>query len=332
MPQFVSNTTRSARLYYAGLLSFTSVSSQVREAALGPCKKYDIDASALCFYLSHWIAKLEDKSLIEKTALYKYVQNKSFYREKWAKLLAPNGNSQQYNEVLIKRYIAAVGFGGREGYHVDGILKFNSLSKIIKTPALREALNNDKDFAELKMCIQKIMKDISNEYRKYESKQELVQLCTENGKLKQSSFVSLLYQEWEVLVMAEIQRLMQKDGHKMLLKIHDGFYTKDDIDLIMITNAVRAASGCPVFNIDKKNVKFYDGVSQDSYAEEHKRRIYQEEAKANGYTSKSSIVSTGGGGDVTNDINARISADKFCKEQDKILDDETPDDFKGIYH
>ena len=296
------------RRTYKGF-SLQNQPSSVREAALGSCFKYDIRTSVFAVYCELMKELGLDAKHIESTHICDYVRNSTAIRKHLAKTVILDTNTRIDNRAddldfkirkLIKPSITALGFGAKANhsrgfYNIKGYFQTTAVADIIYNNEDRQRFI-DSDFvkgitAELKQLRQLVRHQQELFLTDVEPDRLPNNLYHSNGALNLNVLMAWLYQNCETVIMQKIYEMLQhKYGITPILTVHDGFYTKQLIDVAELNSEIRTQLGLKYIYIDAEQINPVTDYRVQENAEHHKR-IAQEEQKAKNYVRKYDICS-----------------------------------------
>ena len=223
LPQIVNNSDFGRR-YYRGP-NLQSAAKIVRQAALGQCWSYDIEASVFAWKVD--TAKEIDPK-IGLPATLDYLQFKRKKRQHLAKVVF--GNCSEHSIRTIKQAITAVGFGARTTNCVwrleNGQWKTSALKDLIYSNDALQRLFADAWFSEFVQEQTAITNLIFNEVKTHPAIASNKLLRSDRGLISKNRVISWLYQQTESKIIQALANVLEKHGQSMLLLCHDGFYTK----------------------------------------------------------------------------------------------------------
>jgi hypothetical protein len=268
LPQRISES-QFGRQYLSGI-NLQTVSKQVRHAALGKCKEYDLENSV--FAWKYDMAKQLEPTM-KFPATLEYLDRKDAVRNQVT--MSVFGNKKDYG--TIKAAITAISFGARKSngswLDANGTWKSSSLREIIYSPEKLNLFLTNPWVAELvneQSLMTKIIFDHHKETTLIENNRELL---SEGGLLKQNKVVSFLYQTAERDIMNTLMSVAK--NAKCLLLCHDAFYTKSDAPLLSMREALQEHNEYAKINEVGHRAWAFNDVKQ------HEDWIRDEEIRAN---------------------------------------------------
>lgn len=198
------------RIYMRGVNIQNTVSSEVREAALGKCYKYDIASASYAFRLGYIKENAPD---IKTPALIDIVENKARNRKVLATQCLQDTNTTLEVKIgLIKKALNMIGFGAKTSS------SFGAIKDIIWNDADRVRFVNHPLIVELKAELDQFTELLKEEIPKATAKRYL----NNSTRYSQSKFESYVYQQMETVVM---QTVMTQTKTNVIMWCHDAIYT-----------------------------------------------------------------------------------------------------------
>jgi len=232
LPQRI-NESAFGRMYLKGI-NLQTVRKEVRHAALGKCKEYDLENSV--FAWKYDLAKKLNPDA-KFPATLEYIDRKAAIRKKIAQEVF--GQGTDYG--TIKQAITAIGFGASKTNSCwmtqEGTWRQSSLREIIYSPErLKAFVDNSwvKEFLEEQQTMTRIIYDAVKELPELQSIKEIL---SPNGLLNRNKTISYLYQHAERAMMDKLMEICRE--HQVLLLCHDAFYTKKPAPLQEMRSALR---------------------------------------------------------------------------------------------
>lgn len=270
LPQRISESA-FGRQYLSGI-NLQSVSKQVRHAALGKCKEYDLENSV--FAWKYDMAKKLQPTL-KFPATLEYLDRKDAVRNQVT--MSVFGNKKDYG--TIKAAITAISFGARKSngswLDANGTWKSSSLREIIYSPEKLDIFLNNPWISELVKEQSLMTKIIFDHHKNTKVIEDNRELLSEGGLLKQNKVVSFLYQTSERDIMNALMVVAKKS--KVLLLCHDAFYTKTSAPLQSMRQALQEYNEYAKINEVGHSAWAFENV------EKHKDWIRDEEIRANNH-------------------------------------------------
>ena len=204
---------------------------------------------------------------------------------------------------LLKRAFTAISFGARQntsGWQND--------SGGWTNPALVEILKNstDRDRFLADMTVQAFIKEqaLLDEYLfdlvKTQRRDLLAKpyLQTASGRPSKSKILAYLYQHDETEIMEVVQKVAKRFGREPLARVHDAIFFKRKVSVDIrheMALCMREHANNPYWHLTPKQLERYQPRYHDQIRleAEHRRRIEEEQIRAQGYKSKFSFVSVG---------------------------------------
>lgn len=277
--------SRYGRTYYQGWLGFTHLPTEVREAALGQCIKYDINASVYAFYLK-CAEDFAGRDCITNSIIKEYLVNKTAIRKRLARLISHTGQPLHVRLDWIKEAMTAIGFGagvGNSWWNTDkGCYESSGLKGIIRNKEDYAAFMSDRwvryFIDEVKTLTAEIVKQFEADHI-----EAVAEFKTETKRNWHKKFLAYLYQRYETQVIKTVLSV-STDRENVLLNMHDGFYTRKPIRWTTANETLSTIN--PYMRFHREDVTRYTDVIAKQRAEEHRRWIELEEANARMYRSK----------------------------------------------
>jgi len=310
LPQIVRESAFGRR-YYEGL-NLQNTSRVVRAAALGDCYQWDISNSVWAWKY-HVVEQIyrEAGEPMPYTLCLDYLERKSAYRKKIAHDVFPDMHS---GEAIVKQALTAVSFGatGKTTRYPSplGVMRTTAMADIIRSPEKLELFMNHLMVKPL-IQEQKEMNRAIMIYLNYREEiselKKVPALVDGRGALKPNGVIAYQYQHWERHVMDQVCELMErydetgKPTSNVLLRVHDAVYTRKR------PSSAKLQEIKLLLQDQNREIKFEEtelkGWSFDNDMLEHRQRIAEQEALAQGY--RSPLINTDGA-PVTPEIEARI--------------------------
>lgn len=219
LPQRI-NESEFGRMYLKGI-NLQTVRKEVRHAALGKCKEYDLENSVFAWKYDT-AKKISPNSKFPATL--EYIDYKKAIRKKVADQVF--GLGKDYG--TIKQAITAIGFGASKTNSCwvtkEGSWRQSSLREIIYSPEkLNLFLENVwvREFMEEQQTMTKLIYDNVKELSEL---QNIEELKNTNGQLNRNKTISYLYQHAERNMMNRLIDICK--NYEVLLLCHDALYTK----------------------------------------------------------------------------------------------------------
>lgn len=210
IPQ-VMDEKQSGRYYAHGINLQNSVSSTVREAALGKCYKYDMRSASYAFRLSY----IKQQQPSAKTpAMIELVENKQQFRTRLAKeCLTNTAGSLEHKIKLVKSALNMIGFGAKRnmfGSIKDVIWSIEDRHNLLQHWSMQELNSELELFSEL------LIADVGKQNLK-----DMLNL-KKGERYSQNRAEAYLYQTAETEAMAHVFKDIKGE---CLLWVHDCVYT-----------------------------------------------------------------------------------------------------------
>ena len=271
LPQVVSESDFGRR-YYKGI-NLQSAPKIVRQAALGDCHQYDIEASVftwkLDFVKSHYEIKLP--------ATLDYLEYKNHHRTRLSELIFATREKGYVN--YIKQAITAIGFGARKTNAVwmgeNGKWKKTALREIIKSPALLDKFLNDawvKEFIQEQEHMNKLLWE---EIKDLPMVKDDLNLRNLNDQISKNKAIAKAYQTTERILLDAMTKIAH--ASEVLLICHDGFYTKNKAKLAELKECLKSIFPSGQLDYEHHSAYFFQDTTD---IEAHQHWIEQEEQAA----------------------------------------------------
>jgi hypothetical protein len=245
----------------------------VRQAALGECHQYDIEASVFTWKLDFVKSQYE----IKLPATLDYLEYKNHHRTRLAEMIFGSKGKGYVN--YIKQAITAIGFGARKTNAVwmgeNGKWCKTALREIIKSPTLLDQFLNDawvKEFLEEQEEMNKLIWNDIKDLAMIKNDPNLRNL---NNQISKSKAIAKAYQTTERFLLNELIKTAKRN--EVLLICHDGFYTKTKCKIVELKECLKTVF--PSGQLDYEFNTAYQFIDL-SIQEQHQQWIEQEEAAA----------------------------------------------------
>ena len=262
----------TGRTYMNGI-NLQTTSSRVREAALGPCYKYDLRTSMF----SHMLQKILDKFPefnVKSSYINEYITHKKYVRQMLAdKCIVHTNVNSDYKVKLIKKTLSAIGFGANVS-NSYGAIKDNIYHK------------DDRNLLLANTWMKGFLKEVEL-YREVmrmsypQAKKEFGDTLKKNGRSSLSKWCSFEYQLTESAIIQAVTNKLGVDN--ILLQVHDALYVKHKCDLIDLNWEAHKVSQLANFESERiEKVGYNARINREQAVAEdnHKQRIIQEEITA----------------------------------------------------
>jgi hypothetical protein len=200
------------RLYMKGINLQNGIGSEVREAALGKCYKYDISSASYAFRLGY----IKTVCPSAKTpALFELVEQKKHIRNKLVKECLTNTNADDHTKLkIIKGALNAIGFGAKLDVNSNG-LKDSIYSYLDRKQFIEHNFIQELKI-ELNQFTQLLKEEIPNKRAK-------ALMPTTQKRFSARALESYVYQRIETSVM---ENVMQNTKADVIMWCHDAIYTR----------------------------------------------------------------------------------------------------------
>jgi hypothetical protein len=266
LPQRI-NESAFGRMYLKGI-NLQTVRKEVRHAALGKCKEYDLENSV--FAWKYDIARQIDPDA-HFPATLEYLDRKDAIRKTITQ--AVFGNTRDYG--TIKQAITAIGFGASKTNScwltAEGTWCQSSLREIIYSPEKLALFVNHSWVAEFLQEQQTMTKIIYDTFKDEPGLQNIKEILSPNGQPNKNKTISYLYQHAERRMMETLMDIAKE--HRVLLLCHDAFYTKTPAPLLEMRAALRDYGEFgKIKELGHNAWTFNDTVSHIEHIREEERR------------------------------------------------------------
>lgn len=263
----------TGRTYLKGV-NLQQTSSIVREAALGKCYKYDL-RTAMYGHMLQVIVRENPHFNVKASYINEYTSNKSYVRKRLAECLQSTNATPEFKLKLIKKMLAAIGFGSKVSDPRGAVKKHignsDDRDRLLADPWLQGLLHEVDLY-------RRIMKA---QYESKGFKKEIAPLLRKNGRSTLNKWCSFDYQ---VIESAIVDHVIQNIGKQLvILQVHDALYLSKHIDLLDMNVFAHDIEPYANFEIENINGITYNKMALNSKSlviQEHKQRIHQEELKA----------------------------------------------------
>jgi len=257
------------RLYMKGINLQNRISSEVREAALGKCYKYDISAASYAFrlgYIKHHAPTAKTPALID------LVEYKKRTRQILVKdCLIHTNADEEFKTKIIKKALNAIGFGSRAGMYYgalsDIIYHKQDRMRFIEHPLIKELE------VELKLFTELLKQEIPPRTART--------FLTGEQRYSQNRFESYVYQQIETAVM---QNIMKNCNNDVLMWCHDAIYTTNCEGLGKLNYYLHEQQYMQYASFEQEEITLWQNPFKlaEIYQQhnEHKQRIKSEEQLA----------------------------------------------------
>lgn len=257
------------RLYMKGINLQNGIGSEVREAALGKCYKYDISSASYAFrlgYIKHHAPNAPTPALRD------LVENKSRTRQLLVRDCLKNTNTDQVTKTkIIKKALNAIGFGSQPSMYYSALKKIiyhkDDRQCFIEHSLIQELRTELKLFTEL--LKKEIPKDTARTFLPGEE------------RYSQNRFESYVYQQIETVVM---QNIMNNCVGDIILWCHDAVYTRKREGVGNLNFYLHEQPYMQYASFEEEEIKIWRNPFTQAQIEqahnEHKQRIKSEEQLA----------------------------------------------------
>jgi hypothetical protein len=271
LPQIKSPST-FGRMYYRSL-NLQNAPKVVRHAALGHYNQYDITSSIFAWQL-HCINDAFKTPATKELVIYKDMIRTMLVND----CMRNTPVEQETKLKFIKQAITALGFGAR----IDGGAYFDLESNRWIRSAINDTIKNKDDrlvFQNHKwvkeFCAEQIkITDYIIANTDVESLRHIPELWSaKTNKLRPSSLMAYLYQQYESTLMTTIKQLIPQE-FEFLLGVHDAFYTRHKLPGTMIQEYAQAINPYIKFEREEKSGwTTFDKEEEQEYTNKIRRLI-----------------------------------------------------------
>lgn len=269
LPQVISESD-FGRKYYKGI-NLQTAPKIVRQAALGECHQYDIEASVFTWKLDFVKAVYE----IKLPATIDYLEYKDHHRTRLSDLIF--GTKEKGYVNYIKQAITAIGFGARKTNAVwmgeNGKWKKTALREIIKSPKLLDQFLNDSWVNEFLQEQETMNQLIWQEIKDLPMIKDDPNLRNLNNQISKNKAVAKAYQTTERILLDSMTKIAESS--QVLLTCHDGFYTKNKAKLAELKECLKS-----IFPSGQLDYEYHTAYSFiDLTIEQQHRQIIEEQER-----------------------------------------------------
>ena len=176
----------TGRTYMSGI-NLQQTSSIVREAALGKCYKYDLRTAMFAHMLQIIVNKKPDFN-VKASYIHEYMTNKEEVRKRLAECLKITKATPQFKLKLIKKMLAAIGFGSEvsdpRGAVKKHIGSLDDRAALLADPWMQGLLEEVEGYRYI----------MKQEYISSTFKKEIAPLLRKNGRSTLNKWCSFEYQ------------------------------------------------------------------------------------------------------------------------------------------
>lgn len=250
LPQ-IKSPSAFGRMYYRSL-NLQNIPKVVRHAALGHYNQYDITSSIFAWQLQ------SVNSAFKTPATKELVIYKDMIRQMLVNDCMRDTPVEETTKLkFIKQAITALGFGAR----IDGGAYFDLESNRWIRSAINDTIKNKED--RLRFQNHKWVKEFCAEQIKITdyiiantdttNLTDIPELWSaKTGKIRPSSLMAYLYQQYESSLMTKIKQLIPEE-FEFLLGVHDAFYTRHKLPGTMIQEYAQSINPYIKFEREEKS-------------------------------------------------------------------------------
>lgn len=269
------------RHYLTGINLQNNTKSEVRDAALGKCYKYDINSSAFAFKATVIEEYCRREGIdYRPTAMHQLLQDKRGVRRMLAyDVFKSTQTTDEHRLAMIKDCITSMGFGATFGTH-------GAIGDIIWHAADRHRFETHSWVQQFKLEQDLFSEIVRKTYDRKWVKSNMP-AALKGTRYSQSKLEAYLYAQFETELMTQIQQAI--GAHNILLWVHDCVYTRNRVDLDYF-NRVPEQMGYSLIRFGCESVEpvRYNRLQRleiELETASHSTRIKQEERSAKHYNS-----------------------------------------------
>ena len=284
-------TKATGRQYHKGI-NLQNCHTDVREAALGKCHKYDLSSSMYAVMLAVIGSRYQlDEQFLKRSMINYIVCNKKEVRSILAKDCLTNTNtSQEFKEKIVKRTLQKIGFGSNPNNAYGGIASeiYHQVDRM--------------QFAK-HWIVQGLMQEIEL-YKEImrdsypDAKKKYGDDLRKNGRSSLNKWCTYHYQCTESDIIANVKHYFTEQH--ILLQVHDALYMSAPVDLWELNTVAQKVSKHCVFEyelIEKEGTDRGTLQQADTIAQQHRKHITKEEQRATEHVLEFSNIHTTTGKD-----------------------------------
>lgn len=280
------STSEWPRHYLSGINLQNNTRSEVRDAALGKCYKYDINSSAFAFKATVIEEYCRNNSIDYKpTAMRQLLADKRGVRNMLAyDVFKSTQTTEEHKLAMIKDCITSMGFGATFGTHgaIGNIIWHAEDRTRFETHSWVQQFKTEQDlFSEIVR-------------RTYDRKWVKLNMpgALKGTRYSQSKLEAYLYAQFETALMTHIQQAVGEEN--VLLWVHDCVYTRQRVDLDYFNRVPESMGyGLIRFGCERVEPVRYNRMAKLEIGLEsasHSRRMHVEESRAAHYQSRNSVL------------------------------------------
>lgn len=302
LPQIKSPST-FGRIYYRSL-NLQNIPKVVRHAALGHYNQYDITSSIFAWQL-HCVNDAFLTPATKELVLYKDMIRQMLVKD----CMWDTPVEEETKLKFVKQAITALGFGAR----IDGGAYFDLESNRWIRNAISDTIRNQDDrqrfqqhswvqefSAEQIKITDYIIKNTDLDGLKH-----IPELWSaKTGRIRPSSLMAYLYQQYESSLMTQIKQLIPQE-FEFLLGVHDAFYTRHKLPGTQIQEFAQAIN--PYIRFERQEKSGWTAIDHEQ-EQQYNRKMRE-------------LISTMNSGRYTDDLSPaqRERAYKFFTALDGVL-------------
>lgn len=266
VPQVYRDHPVFHRRYFVTSINIQSMHSKLREVIVGRGYSVDINTSVYTFYkLVADYAGIADTSIITEM-----MEDKHRFRSDIGQALQ---NTYEWKRSdVVKTAITALGFGATTA-------NYGGVDKIIRNNEDLKAFNAHPKVIALKHFMSQLTDYVKNNYK--QDIQELGEDFRMGRGYNYKKFLAKLYQNYETLVMQELQAEIERQGKETVLWVHDGLYVRGTFDSVGLQYQLQQLN--PYASLEITKIEPWTGSRRtvcDAEQQRHRAFIAAEELAA----------------------------------------------------
>lgn len=282
------SATEWPRHYLSGINLQNNTRSEVRDAAMGRCYKYDINSSAFAFKATVIEEYCRNNGLdYQPAAMRQLLADKRGVRNMLAYDVFKNTQTSALHKLaMIKDCVTAMGFGATFGTH-------GAIGDVIWHSADRSLFENHSWVQQFKVEQDLFSEIVRKTYDKAWVKANMP-TALKGSRYSQSKLEAYLYAQFETALLTQIQDAIGSEN--VHLWVHDCVYTRIRIDLDYF-NRVTEQMGYPLirFGCERVEPVRYNRLEKLEIGLEHvshSQRLDQEQRRADQYVVRNTGIHT----------------------------------------
>ena len=266
VPQVYRDHPVFHRRYFTTSINLQSMHSKLREVIVGRGYSVDINTSVYTFY-----KRMADYAGIADTSIItEMMDNKRRFRADIGEALQ---NTYEWKRAhVVKTAITALGFGATTA-------NYGGIDKIIRNGEDLKAFNAHPKVIALKQFMRQLTDYIRDNYK--DDVKELGEDFRMGRGYNYKKFLAKLYQNYETLVMQELQAELERQGKETVLWVHDGLYVRGKFDSVALQHTLQQIN--PYASLEITAIEPWSATRRSDILESemtHQQRMYQEEQRA----------------------------------------------------